>query len=99
MNILGNEFVQDVEAIHCILLAEANQFRKGIVERPTIHELKDNPKLYYGEKLLLAAVDLAKKLLTLKSPLKGWLQVNSFSRYAINISLLKITTRKFCNFN
>ena len=59
MDILVNDVVQDIEAIHGILFAAKNQFRNAIMERPTVPGLKDNPKLYDGEKLLLAAIDIA----------------------------------------
>ena len=59
MDKLVNDVVQDLEAIHGILFAAKNQFRNAIMERPTLPGLKDNPKLYDGEKLLLAAIDIA----------------------------------------
>ena len=59
MDILVNDVVQDIEAIHGILFAAKNRFRNAIMERPTVPGLKDNPKLYDGEKLLLAAIDIA----------------------------------------
>ena len=49
MDILVNNVVQDLEAIHGILIAANNQFRKAIIERPTVPGLEDNPKLYLIE--------------------------------------------------
>ena len=49
MNILLNDVVQDLEAIHGILFAAKIQFRNAIMERPTVPGPKGNPKLYDGE--------------------------------------------------
>ena len=49
MDILVNNDVKDLEAIHGILTAANNQFGNAIMERPTVPGLKDNPKLYLRE--------------------------------------------------
>ena len=54
---LLNQSLEEMETIHDILFTAKAAFANAIVERPSALNTKDIPRLYDGEKVLLAAID------------------------------------------